>query len=133
MYMMISKMKHKWFNVHVHFPFEHVMQGREIQDKHCKNCLSTVASSNFNLENALESSSLFFLLFVPLPGVVFLDLPFPLHKFWVVTFFFLKKTIQYQGSLHLIFINEISCTNKPLLKENKVNAGLFWLCPDLPI
>ena len=55
------------------FPFEHVMQGREIQDKHCKNCLSTVTSSNCNLENALESSSLFLLLFVPLPGVVFLD------------------------------------------------------------
>ena len=54
----------------MHFPFEHVMQGREIQDKHC---LSTVASSNCNLENALESSSLFLLLFVPLPGVVFLD------------------------------------------------------------
>ena len=117
-YMMISKMKHKWFNVHVHFPFEHVMQGREIQDKHCKNCLSTVASSNCNLENALESSSLFLLLFVPLPGVVFLD------RF---DLFFLKKTIQYQGSLHLIFIMKINRLHKQATCKRKQSKRRFIL------
>ena len=120
-YMTISKIKHNWCNAQVHFPFEHVMRGREIQDKHCINCLTTLdhQTATWWMPGKVPPSCFCFCLY-RFWELLFLIFHFLFTNFGFWPFFWKNNPILRISASDLY--NKIGCTNKPLPKEITIES-----------